>query len=168
MSALSWYLIYTNPKQEDRTDKNLRAWNVETFAPKLKERRYHPYTNEPIYTVKPLFPRYIFARFSLATHFHKVRYTRGVLDIVGFGDGPVVVEPDVMEFLRSRVKADGFARNDLELEPGEKVIIKEGPFAGLSGIFERQAGDIERVRLLLETVSYQVHVTVERGLLKRA
>jgi len=41
-NSLRWYVIYTHPKQEERVDKNLRAWQVETFFPKIKERRLSP------------------------------------------------------------------------------------------------------------------------------
>jgi transcriptional antiterminator RfaH len=168
MSNPSWYLIYTNPKQEDRTDKNLRAWNVETFAPKLKEHHSHPFTGEPTCLIKPLFPRYIFARFSLSGYLHKVRFTRGVQGLISFGDGPALVDDEVIAYLKSRVKEDGFVRNSAEFERGDRVLIETGPFSGLAGIFERETQDEDRVRILLEAVSYQVHATIERSRLKRA
>lgn len=163
-----WYLIYTHPRQEDRTDQNLRSWIVETFVPKLKERQYHPYTGKPGFVIKPLFPRYIFARFPLESHLHKIRYTRGVRDVVGFGHGPAVVSDDIIDFLRSRVMEDGYVRVYDELEPGDRVLINQGPFAGLTGLFEREMKDAQRVKILLEAVSYQAHISIDREVLKRA
>src|ERR1043166_9166696 len=54
-----WYVVHTNPKQEERADSNLRAWGVETLHPKLKTRRFNEFTGAPTVTTKPLFPRYI-------------------------------------------------------------------------------------------------------------
>src|SRR5215208_2764465 len=94
MSSLSaednylWYVICTHPRQEDRAESNLIAWSVETFAPQIKKKQYNQFTGVAIQLPKPLFPRYIFARFKLNEMLHKVRYTRGVHSVVGFGAGP--------------------------------------------------------------------------------
>ena len=61
----SWFLIHTKPRQEERTTANLRAWNVETLAPLLRDSSYDVSTGRRSETVKPLFARYVFARFDL-------------------------------------------------------------------------------------------------------
>lgn len=167
MTQPSWYLIYTNPRQEDRTDQNLKAWKVETFAPKIREPQLNPFTGKPTTVIKPLFPRYIFARFPLASHLHKIRFTRGVQGVVSFGDGPTAVDQGVIDFLRSRVKQDGFVPAHCDFEPGERVLVQGGPFSGLTGIFNRETQDADRVRILLETVSFQAHITIERAALQK-
>ena len=40
-----------------------------------------------------------------------------------------------------------------------KVIIRKGPMAAFSGIFIDKVGSEDRVRMLLETVSYQAHLS---------
>ena len=35
----SWYAVLTKPKQEQRAETNLRAWDIEAFTPKFKDRR---------------------------------------------------------------------------------------------------------------------------------
>ena len=80
-----WYVVYTLPNYEQRADSNLRAWHLETFAPKIKARRVNPFNGVSIYVTRPLFPRYIFARFNLNALMHKVRFTRGVSNVVSFG-----------------------------------------------------------------------------------
>ncbi len=44
-----WYAIQTKPKQESRAECNLRAWNVETFVPKIRERRFNLAFGKPTY-----------------------------------------------------------------------------------------------------------------------
>src|ERR1044072_7426163 len=97
---LQWYVIHTNPKQEDRAECNLRAWQVETFNPKIRTCRRNEFTGEPVYSVKPLFPRYFFARFKVNELFHKVRFTRGVHDVVSFGDYPTAVHDDMIAIIK--------------------------------------------------------------------
>ena len=35
-----WYAIHTHPKQENRAESNLQAWNVETFIPRIRDCRF--------------------------------------------------------------------------------------------------------------------------------
>jgi transcriptional antiterminator RfaH len=161
-----WYLIHTQPKQESRAQYNLEAWKVETLAPKLKERRFNPYTGAPFYIIKPLFPSYIFARFKPEL-LGKVHYTRGVRRVVSFGDVPVTVEDQVIEAIRARTLEDGFVRIGEELKPGDRVLIKSGPLKNLSGVFERELKASERVTILLTSVTYQSRMTVERNIVQK-
>lgn len=163
-----WYAVHTHSLQEERAAENLNAWGVQTFAPKYKERRANPYTGRPIYFTRSLFPRYIFARFEAGPMLRKVWFTRGVCKVVGFGEGPVSVEDDIIELIKSRVGEDGFVQfNEDALKPGDKVVVQDGPLANLEGIFERDVEDGDRVLMLLTAINYQGHVTIERQLLKK-
>jgi transcriptional antiterminator RfaH len=163
-----WYVIHTNPKQEDRALCNLRAWNVETFSPKVCEHRYNKYVGAATYTVKPLFPRYIFARFVARQMLHKVSFTRGVNCVVNFGGGPTPVDDEIIELIQMQTDAGGFTRIGEELRLGDKVVIKDGPLKNFAGIFEREVKHTDRVILLLSTISYQSHVIIERELIRKA
>ena len=52
-----WYVVHTNPKQEERANNNLAAWGIETLHAKLKRRRHNEFTGVPTYITQPLFPR---------------------------------------------------------------------------------------------------------------
>jgi transcriptional antiterminator RfaH len=162
-----WYAIHTKARQEDRADSNLRAWRVKTFAPKIKERRYNEYSGKASYLVKPLFPGYIFARFKLDDLLHKIKFTRGVNNVVAVGGMPAPIDDEVMEVMLAREGADGFVRMGEELQPGDKVIIRQGILRNFIGIFQRYHREEERVSILLETVSYQNRLIVERGAVKK-
>ena len=163
-----WYAVHTHSLQEERAAENLNAWGIETFAPKYKERRVNPYTGRPVYFTRSLFPRYVFARFDAGRMLRKVWFTRGVCKVVGFGDGPVPVEDEIIDMIKSRVGQDGFVQfNEEVLKPGDKVVVRDGPLADLVGVFERDVEDGDRVLMLLTAISYQGHVTIERQLLKK-
>ena len=162
-----WYAVHTHSLQEERAAENLIAWGVETFAPKYRERRVNPYNGRPTYFTRSLFPRYIFARFEAGRLLRKVWFTRGVCQVVGFGDGPVPVEDGIIELIKSRVAEDGFVQFNEDLKRGDKVVIRDGPLANLVGIFERDVEDGDRVQMLLTAISYQGRVTVDRQFLKK-
>lgn len=157
-----WFVIHTHPQQEQRADSNLRAWNVETFFPRLRKRGRASKAGGKEAALKPLFPRYIFARFKAADLLHKVRFTRGICDVVNFGGQPTPVSGEVIAMMKSRMGEDGAIMLCEEFEPGSPVVVKEGPLKGFAGIFQRNLRGTNRVMLLLQTVSYQASVVVER------
>ena len=165
--GLLWYVIHTNPRQEDRAYENLAAWRVETFLPKVRECRHNPYTGKTTYIVKPFFPRYIFARFCAGDLFHKIRFTRGIHSIVSFGDSPTPVDDQLLNAIKARVDGEGYVRLGEELQAGDEVTIKSGLLRNFSGVFERYMKEGDRVMILLEAVSYQAHLVIERQMIER-
>jgi transcriptional antiterminator RfaH len=162
-----WYVIHTRPREEFRALRNLDAWSVETFFPMVKEPRARRYGNKPAHTAKPLFPRYIFARFNAHQMLHKVNFTRGVQGLVQFGGAPLAVDEEILKLISSRVGEDGFVKLSDELKPGDKVTISDGPFKNFVGIVERHINESDRVRILLMAINYQSHITIEQELLKK-
>ena len=164
--APQWYVIKTHPKQESRANMNLNAWNVETFYPTLKKPSPNPYKGD--YTSNPLFPGYLFARFSAEALLHKVHFTRGVQTVVGFGQGPVPVDDEIIADIRMRVDKDGFIKMEDDLAVGDEIVITDGPMTDLTGIFERRLQPSQRVMILLHAISYQGSVTLPRSAVARA
>jgi transcription antitermination factor NusG len=92
VTNLCWYAIHTHLNQENRTEANLKVWNVETFFPKIKEQRSNQFSGALSSLTKPFFSRYIFARFDFKQSLQKGCFTRGVHSVVSFGGSPTPVE----------------------------------------------------------------------------
>ena len=167
-TALSWYVIHTNPRQEQRAYDNLRAGHLEAFFPKIKERRLNPYTGLATHVSKSLFPGYIFARFNPNRLLREVRFTRGVHSVVSVAGSPTSVEDEIVTLIQLRVDKNGFVRIDSDLKLGDKVIVKDGPLEGLVGIFKEETSAANRVTILLDTVLYQARIVVERVAVQKA
>jgi transcriptional antiterminator RfaH len=165
---LRWYAIRANPQQEERAAGTLRAWGVETFSPRLKEGRRNQFTGAMTYFGRPMFPGYIFARFDADRLLSKVWYTRGVNHVVGFGGSPAPIDDEVIELMQLRVGDDGFVRLGDELRRGDKIVITDGALKNFVGVFERGLKGNERVMVLLDAVSYQGRLSVERAAVKKA
>ena len=163
-TVLSWYAIHTNPKQEDRAANNLQAWGVETFVPKFLTCQPNPFTCEPAWVAKHMFPRYIFAKFEFSRLGHRVTYTRGIQSVVSFGNEPAVVDEAIIALIRSQIDSQSFVRMGDGLELGDEVTVQEGPLKGLTGIFKQEVGENERIMILLNAVSYQAQAVVNRCL----
>jgi transcription antitermination factor NusG len=91
----------------------------------------------------------------------------GIRQLVGFGDYPAVIDEEIIAIIKSRIREDGFARmeTDEALKPGDRVLTKGGPLRNFAGVFEYEMKDSDRVRILLQTVSYQAHVDVAKDLI---
>jgi transcriptional antiterminator RfaH len=161
--TLSWYVVHTHPKQEERTNANLQTWGLETLAPKLRVNKFNEFTGKLSQLVRPLFPSYIFSRFKYNEVYHRVRYTRGVHSLVSFNNKPVPVDDEIIELMRSQIGGDGFVKTLEELKAGDEVVINNGRFQDFCGVFERDIPDSDRVRILLNTVSFQAHIVVDRA-----
>jgi len=152
-----WYLLYTKPRYEDAVAKRLSDAGYEVLNPKLKERRFYRRRLQDI--ISPLFPRYIFVKMEYARDCRTVKYTRGVSQLVGSGEAPIVVDESIIEAILSRINSDGIAvLPPPEFTPGEEVEIHKGPFAGLTGVFLKPMKGIERVSVLLKALNARVEI----------
>ncbi len=164
---IHWFAVHTKPHREDAAALNIARLDLEVFLPKIKQERL--ICGVPRDVIKPLFPGYLFARFRPAAHLHLIRYARGVLRVVSCGDTPLPVDEAIVQEIRSRIGPDGYVRlEDRSPQPGDRVLVREGPLRGLTGIFERELDDRERVILLLEAIEYQARVVIERRCLSLA
>jgi transcriptional antiterminator RfaH len=156
-----WYVLHTKPKQEERANSNLIAWGVETLHPKLKTRRHNEFTGRSTYITQPLFPRYIFAKFNARKQLSKILFTRGVHNVVCFGDSPASVSKEIIDLIRARIDQNGFVKASHDLKPGDRVVISAGPLRNLTGVFEREIKGSERSMILLVAIGYQGHLDVD-------
>src|SRR5262249_30191927 len=165
--TLSWYVVHTHPKGEDRANTNLKSLGIETLEPRLRVGKINEFTGKLTQVVKPLFPGYIFSRFRYNELFHKVRYTRGVHSLVSFNNTPAPVDDEIIEMVRAQIGTDGFVKALDDLKAGDEVRINNGRFHGFRGAFERGIPDSDRVRILLNTVNFQAHIVVDRALVTK-
>ena len=159
---LTWFAVCTNAKQEDRAYYNLHAWGVECFNSKIKEYRRNQFTGVATQMPKPLFPRYVFARFSVTRSLHKISFTRGVQRVVSFDEKPAPIDDEVIALLQARVDTDGFMQIGEPLKPGDKVRVKHGPWKALVGVVEREHKANERIMILLDSLKFQSRLTIEK------
>lgn len=84
------------------------------------------------------------------------------------GDSLYVSNHDsIVNFLGSRLRDDGLIDIGEPPQPGERVVIQDGPFAALVGIVERFVSDRERVIALLASVRIPVRLGVEARVVRR-
>ena len=155
---MHWYAVRTKPNQERQAELSVQRVGVETFYPQMKERRVIRRREQMI--IGSLFPGYLFARLNMAVHYRAAKYARGVLDLVAFGSIPAIVDDEIIEGMRARLRDGCLTLPAPALTPGEVVRIQAGPLQGLEAVFEREMSDHQRIVLLLRTLTYQARVVL--------
>jgi transcriptional antiterminator RfaH len=161
---LRWYLVRTKPNAEGTAHRNLARQGYEAYLPRLSQSL--PWRGRWRDRIVPLFPGYLFlgldeGRQALAP----VHSTVGVAGVVRFGATYATVPEEILRELRARANPEtGLHRLALAdcLGPGVPVRIVAGPFDGLEGVFQREAGD-DRAIVLLSVLGQSASVGVPVG-----
>ena len=126
-----WYVVHTQPRHEDRALWHLQNQGFECFLPRLKRLRSHARRARTV--LEPLFPRYLFAFFDIATtRWRSINGSRGVVNLVTDGLQPLPVPEGVVEKLLGQADAEGVTSAAVlaALWTGRKVRICDGIFMG--------------------------------------
>jgi transcriptional antiterminator RfaH len=158
---LRWYLIHTKPAREALAEENLRRQGYTVHLPRMVHsvRRAGQWRE----SIAPLFPRYLFLQLNEGCQaLGPVRSSVGVAGIVRFGASYAIVSGRIMRELRLREDPQtGLHRLTKRrlLARGAAVHITTGPFKGLDGVFEREAG-CDRVVVLLNLLGQDAQVRI--------
>ena len=155
----NWYVINTKPKKEFQVERLFTEGGIEIYNPKyLHEER-----------IKPFFPGYEFISFDFPDQYRLVKYTRGVKRVVGVREIPVPIPNEVIHEIKSRevnglIEVDKYGEKP---EVGDEIEVVEGPLKGLRGVFKKELTAKERVLILLNYVTYQAQLIIEKEKLKK-
>ncbi len=154
-----WFVINTKPKKEFQVEKLFTEGGIKIYNPK--------YMHEN--KIKVFFPGYAFIYFDFPAQYQLVRYTRGVKRVVGNKGSPTPIPEEVIREIKSR-EIDGLIelyKYGEEPEVGDEIEVMEGPLKGLRGIFKKELTAKERVLILLNYVTYQGQLIIEKEKLKK-
>jgi transcriptional antiterminator RfaH len=158
-----WFVVYTQPRNEDLASEHLGRQGFEVYFPRYKKARSHARRIDVVST--PLFARYIFVAFDvMSVGWRSIRSTRGVIDLVRNGNDPIPVPEGTIEEIKAREDENGFVvlGKHLHLARGDKFRIDSGPFASCVAIFESKKDDA-RVIALLNLLGRKVSVVLPIG-----
>ena len=152
-SKPQWFLIYTKPRQEERAKENLENQGFETFLPMIA---YEKIKQPKLYSLKPMFPRYLFTKFSVEKkNWVHIKSTRGVSHVITFGDKLTEVPDSLVGFLKTKVDDHNVVKLKVTkpaFQKGDKLVINKGVFQGKEAKFLSTTGK-ERVRILLKLMN---------------
>lgn len=135
---------------------------MEVYFPRMRARMQ--VGGRPRLVMRPLFPRYVFARYRWDTAARFVASRPQVIGVVHFGGTPSVVAAGVIEELkRWSLDAEPEVFDPTTgLKPGQRVVILSGPFKGMEAEFVSHLSDRRRVSLLMDHLQSQARLTIDR------
>lgn len=157
---MSWYAVYTKPRQERIARDNLKRQSFEAYLPLMRARRKR--RSKWVETIEPMFSRYLFIRLELGTtSVASVRSTRGVTSLVQFGNTMAPVPESFMSFLLRTANAETGVHTPEQnlLQEGDAVVLTDGPLANFHGIFKAADGDA-RALIMLNLLGAETEVAV--------
>jgi transcriptional antiterminator RfaH len=146
-----WLLLRTKPREERIACEQLARITSEVFLPLMRGRVRR--WGRLVESIMPLFPCYLFARVNPEREYSRLPYTRGLQGFVYLGDHPAMVPDAVIAELQRRCAGGVIENPQRPLALGEPVVVVEGPFCQLEGIFERYCSGSERVAILLNVIN---------------
>ena len=149
-----WHAAYVVARHEKTVANQLALRSVESFLPLYRSLRY--WKNRRAQVEVPLFPSYLFVRFS-ADERLRVLTVPGVVHIVTSQGVPVAVPDEEIASLRTALRlrrTEPFPY----LATGRRLRIKAGPLQGLEGVVVRQKG---QTRIIVSVDFIQRSASVE-------
>ena len=181
-SVTHWYLAQTKPRQEDVALVNLerqgylvklpRVASLRRLSKRVTEQTPAPQVSQASQATQVLFPGYIFfAPQHSEQSIAPVRSTLGVARVVRFGLEPAKISDrlleDILAFVDQTERSPGGLLAHLsQVVEGVPVLVRDGPFSGLSGLVSRVGSQL--VMVLLEIMGKVQNLGFDLGQLERA
>jgi transcriptional antiterminator RfaH len=149
---VKWHAIYSTPAGEFRAMLGIDAAHIEAFCPVERLRapgRSHKRDVQVV--IRPLFPRYLFARLDGGRDLGRVLEIDGVADVLRINGRPGYVDERLVDALRRAQELGVFDRtnNRLALEEGAEVEIKDPRYEGLIAKVKASRSK-DRIRVILD------------------
>lgn len=152
-----WFAVQTYPRHEKRVHADLGLRAIESFLPLYQT--VNRWKNGCTVRVElPLFPGYIFVKIDPRNRF-KVLSLPGTVNIVGSPTGPWPLPESEIASLRASMRTHNVEPHEF-LAVGQKVCIKYGPLANITGFLVRKGSGL-RVVLSVEMIRQSAAVEVD-------
>lgn len=153
IDAQRWYALMAKPRQETRVAESLAARGLEVFLPTFSHRD----RRNGRWSVRPFFPRYLFARFDWEqAGWSAIQWTTGLSRMVSFDGCPAWLDEGLVRHWQERLSLADDDPN--RLKSGDRVRVLSGPFRDYEAVFARHLNGEARVAILLDILGRQTSV----------
>lgn len=159
-----WYPIYTRSRAEKKTQAELAKKNIISYLPLKKVEKQ--WSDRKKITEEPLLKSYLFVYISFK-EYAEVVMTYGVSRFIYFS-GVIASIPDkqIEDLKLLLTGGDDLEVNDFEVSPGEKVIIKAGPFKGiLAELVSLKSG--KKIVLRLQNLGCSININTSLAYIEK-
>lgn len=150
-----WYPVYTRSRAEKKAHEELNRKGIQTYLPLKKAVKQ--WSDRKKIIEEPLIKSYLFAYIS-AREYAEVLMTNGVARFIYFSSQIASIPDQQIDDLKLLLATDSdLELIDYDIKPGERVLIKAGPFKGviaeLVSVYNKQ-----RIILRLQNIGYSINI----------
>lgn len=129
-NTYNWYPIYTRSRAEKKTQESFHQKNIETYLPLKKVLKQ--WSDRKKVVEEPLLKSYLFIYIS-AKEYNEVLMTPGFTRFIYFsGKIAKIPEKQINDLRLLLANSTDLELIEYNVSPGEKVLIKAGPFKGIT------------------------------------
>lgn len=170
-----WYVVHTYSGYEGKVKKNLEQ-RIESMGMQNKifqvivptEERLERREGQRRITEHRIFPGYVFVEMIMdEDSWYVVRNTPGVTGFVGIGNKPSPLPNEEVEKIMKRIES-AEPRIEVNIRRGQRVRIKEGPFAEFMGTVDDVDAERGKARILVSFFNRETPIEVDLLQLERA
>ncbi len=155
-----WYVLHTKSRFENVVTEGLTKKSLEVFLPKIQVQSRRK--DRKLLIRVPLFPGYVFVKTDLNPYQHlEIVKTVGAVRLIGNKTGPVPVRDETVTSLQIMIATDHSISTGSRLKRGDRVMVVNGPFTGVTGIFIRYKSQ-SRVVVNIEALGQYAAVDVDQ------
>ena len=156
----SWAVAISQPCSERRAIEHAERQGFECYFPQMLVRAVRKH--KKVFLTQPLFPRYFFVRVN--DQWRRLLGTVGVHDVIRRGENVAPVSDAIINGIKQRCNHRGLFVVPVpeKFSPKQKVLIHNGPFSGLVGIYDGMCAN-DRVAVLITMLGAVRHVALQEG-----
>jgi transcription antitermination factor NusG len=160
---MNWRVLYVASRSEKKVNQRLTDLGLESYVPLRTEKRRWSDRMKTVST--PLINGYVFVRVSEKER-DTVFKAQGVLNYVRYNKGDATVRDLEITALKSIEEKGYYVEGAFSqsFQKGDSVIIKYGPFKGLTGSVKAIAKE-NVYRITIESIGYSLTVKVPEEVL---
>lgn len=164
-----WYVVHTYSGYENKIKvdltKRVESMNMhdkifDIIIPEEQEVEYKGGKRKV--TSKRVFPGYVIVNMIMSEDsWYVVRHTPGVTGFVGSGGKPIALQPEeITKILRRMGLVDSKPRI-IDIEVGENIRVKNGPFANFEGVVRELLPDRGKIRVNISMFGRETPVELD-------
>lgn len=163
-----WYVVHTYSGYENKVKANLEkrveSMNMESqifnvIIPEEDEIEYKG--GQRKVTKRRIFPGYVMVDMDLSDEsWMAVRHTPGVIGFVGSGTKPIPLQQSEVEKILRHMGLIG-GKPKIDLQVGQHVRVKSGPFENFEGVVKEVMADRGRIRVNISMFGRETPIELE-------
>ncbi len=159
-----WYPIYTRSRAEKKTQLELAKKNIITYLPLKKVEKQ--WSDRKKIVEEPLLKSYLFVYISLK-EYTEVLMTYGVSRFIYFSGAIAAIPAKQIDDLKLLLaNSSDLEVYDLDIAPGEKVLIKAGPFKGILAELVSLKSS-KKIVLRLQNLGYSIEINTSMAYIEQ-